>query len=139
MIFQTLKSNEGNLIKGPLLLDPKIFNDERGYFYESWNQSILDQKLGEKIIFLQDNHSFSKLGVLRGLHYQIPPVPQGKLVRCISGEIFDVAVDIRKSSSTFGEWGFAILNNKNKNMKRFTIICNNYALFVLYEKRLKKS
>lgn len=114
MEVKKILSNKGNFIDGPLLLKPNIFNDERGYFYESWNQAIFDSKVGEKIIFSQDNHSFSQCGVLRGLHYQIPPITQGKLVRCISGKIFDVAVDIRKNSPTFLEWVSINLDNKNK-------------------------
>lgn len=109
-----LISNKGNLIEGPLIIKPKIFNDERGCFYESWKQSTFDKEVGKKIIFSQDNHSISESGVLRGLHYQIFPSAQGKLIRCISGEIFDVALDIRKSSPTFMEWGSINLNNVNK-------------------------
>ena len=99
MKIKKLLSNNGNLINGPYLIEPKIFNDDRGSFFESWNQSTFDMELGEKITFSQDNHSTSQLGVLRGLHYQISPIPQGKLVRCVSGQIFDVAVDIRKKFS----------------------------------------
>ena len=114
METKKLLSNKGNFIDGPLIVNPKIYNDERGYFYESWNKSTFDKKVGKETKFYQDNHSYSQIGVIRGLHYQIPPKAQGKLVRCISGEIFDVAVDIRKSSPTFTEWGGLILNNKNK-------------------------
>lgn len=114
MEIKKLLSNKGNLIQGPLLLKPNIFFDQRGYFYESWNQAIFDSNFDKKVIFAQDNHSFSQLGVLRGLHYQISPITQGKLVRCVSGEIFDVAVDIRKNSPTFLEWVSITLNNKNK-------------------------
>ena len=114
MIFHTLKTNKGNLIKGPLLLSPKIFNDERGYFYESWNQQNFDGIVGTQINFSQDNVSFSNKWVLRGMHYQKTPSPQSKLVRCINGEIYDVAVDLRKNSSTFSEWIGVILNNENK-------------------------
>ena len=116
MEFKKLTSNKGNIIDGPLLIEPKVFLDKRGFFFESWNQSTFDINTNEKIIFSQDNHSCSKKGVLRGLHYQIPPKPQEKLVRCISGEIFDVAVDLRKSSETFGEWISVKLNNSNKLM-----------------------
>ena len=98
MEIRKLNSNKGNIIDGPLLIEPKVFLDSRGFFFESWNQSAFDINTNEKIIFSQDNHSCSKKGVLRGLHYQIPPKPQEKLVRCISGEIFDVAVDLRKES-----------------------------------------
>ena len=116
MKIKDLISNKGKILIGPKIITPTIFNDERGYFYESWNQSTLDEGLDEKINFIQDNHSCSKRGVIRGLHYQIPPKPQNKLIKCLSGEIFDVAVDIRKSSSTFGEWCGAKLNNHNKYM-----------------------
>ena len=116
MEIKKLTSNKGNIIDGPLLIEPKVFLDKRGFFFESWNQSTFDINTNEKIIFSQDNHSCSKKGVLRGLHYQIPPKPQEKLVRCISGEIFDVAVDLRKSSETFGEWIGVKLNNGNKLM-----------------------
>ena len=116
MEIKKLTSNKGNIIDGPLLIEPKVFLDTRGFFFESWNQSTFDINTNEKIIFSQDNHSCSKKGVLRGLHYQIPPKPQEKLVRCISGEIYDVAVDLRKSSETFGEWISVKLNNSNKLM-----------------------
>ena len=116
MEINKLTSNKGNIIDGPLLIEPKVFLDTRGFFFESWNQSTFNINTNEKIIFSQDNHSCSKKGVLRGLHYQIPPKPQEKLVRCISGEIFDVAVDLRKSSETFGEWISVKLNNSNKLM-----------------------
>ena len=116
MEIKKLTSNKGNIIEGPYLINPKIFYDERGFFFESWNQLSFDRSLGEKITFSQDNCSSSKIGVLRGLHYQIPPISQGKLVRCIAGEIFDVAVDIRKSSATFGEWVSAKLDNKSNLM-----------------------
>ena len=116
MEIQKLTSNKGNILEGPLLIKPRIYSDKRGFFFESWNQSTFDSALGKETIFSQDNHSLSKLGVLRGLHYQIPPITQGKLVRCVSGEIFDVAVDIRKNSPTLGEWISANLNNENKSM-----------------------
>lgn len=95
-------------IEGPLLLTPRVIHDDRGFFFESWNRLSFAATLGikteESPDFLQDNHSRSKLGVLRGLHYQIEPNPQAKLVRCVDGEIFDVAVDLRRSSNTFGHW-----------------------------------
>lgn len=114
MIIEQLLSNKGNLVEGPLLVKPKVFSDSRGFFYESWNQISFSKSLGEDIIFSQDNHSCSITGVLRGLHYQVNPKPQGKLVRCTKGSIFDVAVDIRKNSSTFKEWVNITLNEKNK-------------------------
>ena len=87
-----------------LLLEPDIFRDERGFFYEGFNQKEFDKILGEKISFVQDNYSNSKKNTLRGLHYQIPPKGQGKLVQVLHGEIFDVVVDLRKKSSTFGSY-----------------------------------
>ena len=110
-----LISNKGNTLNGPLILKPSIFYDNRGFFYESWNQSLFDEAIGSKINFTQDNHSLSKCGVLRGLHYQIEPKPQGKLVRCTTGSIFDVAVDFRQNSRTFGKWISATLSSENLN------------------------
>ena len=116
MEIKNLSSNKGNILTGVYVIKPKVFEDSRGFFYESWNQILFDNAVGKKVKFLQDNHSLSNIGVLRGLHYQIDPKPQGKLVRCISGAVFDVAVDIRKSSPTFGEWTSLILNNVSKLM-----------------------
>jgi dTDP-4-dehydrorhamnose 3,5-epimerase len=104
-------------IDGPLLLTPRVFSDERGFFQESWNQRSFADALGlepaQAPVFHQDNHSRSSRGVLRGLHYQLPPQPQGKLVRCVSGAIFDVAVDLRHSSPTYGQWVGALLSGDN--------------------------
>lgn len=97
------------------LLEPKIFKDERGFFYESYNQKIFAESLGIPFHFVQDNHSKSVKNVLRGLHYQIEH-PQGKLVRVIAGEVFDVAVDLRASSPTFGKWAGFHLSAKNHLM-----------------------
>ena len=83
------------------IIEPQVFGDERGFFYESFNHAKFEEIIGRKIRFVQDNHSKSHKGVLRGLHYQIQH-PQGKLVRCTHGEVFDVSVDLRKSSPTFG-------------------------------------
>lgn len=109
-------SNKGNILDGPILVEPTLFEDGRGFFYESWNKKSFNKIVGEEVNFLQDNHSLSSVGVLRGLHYQIRPKPQGKLVRCISGSVFDVAVDIRKNSNTFGEWTSIVLDDLNKLM-----------------------
>jgi len=98
-----------------LIFKPKVFGDERGFFFESFNQKIFDEAVGRKVEFVQDNHSQSQKGVLRGLHYQMAPYAQGKLVRCIEGAVFDVAVDIRKSSDTFGQWFGVELSAENKN------------------------
>jgi dTDP-4-dehydrorhamnose 3,5-epimerase len=97
-----------------ILFEPKVFGDERGFFYESFNQQKFNELSGLNVQFVQDNHSKSQKGVLRGLHYQLPPKAQGKLVRVVQGEVFDVAVDIRKSSPTFGQWVSAILSAENK-------------------------
>lgn len=97
-----------------LIIEPKVFGDERGFFFESFNQSVFDQAVGRPVAFVQDNHSKSSKGVLRGLHYQLAPHAQGKLVRCVVGEVFDVAVDIRKSSPTFGQWVGVNLSAENK-------------------------
>lgn len=114
-----IKNKNGYEIRGPILIEPKIFGDTRGFFYESWNEEDWKQILNKfnQIYkpFLQDNHSKSIKGVLRGLHFQRDPLPQGKLVRCISGEIFDVAVDIRKNSESFGKWVGVYLNSTNHN------------------------
>jgi dTDP-4-dehydrorhamnose 3,5-epimerase len=100
-------------MQGPLLITPQLFGDNRGFFFESWNQRRFDEAVGEPITFSQDNHSRSSRGVLRGLHYQLQPEPQGKLVRCPLGRILDVAVDLRRSSPTFGQWVGAELSADN--------------------------
>ena len=110
-----LLNSEGDIIRDLFLINPSIFSDKRGYFYESWNQKDFDQLIGKSITFLQDNLSFSKKGVLRGLHYQLKPFQQSKLVMCTRGEIYDVAVDLRKNSKTFGSWVGVLLNDKNHN------------------------
>ena len=101
-------------IQDVFLIEPRIFGDDRGFFYESWNKLALAD-LGLNIDFVQDNHSKSARGVLRGLHYQIQR-PQGKLVRVVAGEVFDVAVDLRRTSSTFGQWVGFTLSAENKRM-----------------------
>jgi len=98
-----------------LILEPHLFGDERGFFYESFNQKVWQEITGLHTIFVQDNHSRSGRNVLRGLHYQIQQ-PQGKLVRVVAGEVFDVAVDIRIGSPTFGRWVSAELSAENKRM-----------------------
>jgi len=97
-----------------LLIEPEVFGDDRGFFFESFNQNEFEKALGHKINFVQDNHSKSLRGVLRGLHYQLPPKAQSKLVRVIQGEVYDVAVDLRQSSPTFGKWVGEILSANNK-------------------------
>ena len=115
MQVDQLRSNQGQMIDGPLLITPPAFGDDRGWFYESWNQRKFDDAVGEAVVFSQDNHSRSVQGVLRGLHYQLAPEPQAKLVRASLGSIFDVAVDIRQSSPTFGQWVGAELTAENKS------------------------
>ncbi|WP_340609344.1 dTDP-4-dehydrorhamnose 3,5-epimerase [Xenorhabdus bharatensis] len=107
-----------NLIKTKipdvLIFEPKVFKDNRGFFFESFNQKTFEEIVGYPVNFVQDNHSKSTRGVLRGLHFQKKPYEQGKLVRCILGEVFDIAVDIRKSSPTFGQWVGVNLSAENK-------------------------
>lgn len=97
-----------------IVLEPNVFGDERGFFMESFNQRVFEEAIGRDVKFVQDNHSKSSKGVLRGLHFQWAPYSQGKLVRCISGSIFDVAVDIRKESQDFGKWVGIVLSAENK-------------------------
>ncbi|MCE0800532.1 dTDP-4-dehydrorhamnose 3,5-epimerase [Buttiauxella sp. S04-F03] len=97
-----------------LIFEPKVFGDDRGFFFESFSQKVFEEAVGYKVNFVQDNHSKSSKGVLRGLHYQLAPYAQGKLVRCVAGEVFDVAVDIRKESPTFGKWVGVNLSAENK-------------------------
>ena len=98
-----------------LLIEPRVFGDERGFFYESFNQQRFNEVTGLDLQFVQDNHSKSAKNVLRGLHYQLPPKAQGKLVRIVAGEVFDVAVDIRKDSPTYGHWVGVTLSGDNKH------------------------
>ena len=100
-------------IEGLLILEPKIFGDSRGYFYESYNKQRFEEVTGLNINFVQDNQSKSCYGVLRGLHFQKPPYAQSKLVRCVKGQILDISVDIRKSSPTFGKYIAVELNENN--------------------------
>lgn len=100
-------------LPGTLILEPKVFGDERGFFMESFNEKVFTEIYGERVNFVQDNHSRSTRGVLRGLHYQIEQV-QGKLVRVVAGSVYDVAVDMRKSSATFGKWMGVELTAENK-------------------------
>lgn len=97
-----------------VLLEPKVFGDARGFFFESFNAEQFAATTGLRLLFVQDNHSLSTKGVLRGLHYQLPPKAQGKLVRVTQGEVFDVAVDIRSGSPTFGKWVGTRLSAENK-------------------------
>jgi dTDP-4-dehydrorhamnose 3,5-epimerase len=96
-----------------VLFEPRVFGDDRGFFYESFNGRRFEEAIGRRVEFVQDNHSKSSAGVLRGLHYQLQQV-QGKLVRVVAGSVFDVAVDIRRNSPTFGQWVGEILSAENK-------------------------
>jgi dTDP-4-dehydrorhamnose 3,5-epimerase len=98
-----------------LIFEPKVFGDARGFFFESFNENVFAEAIGSRPRFVQDNHSKSSQNVLRGLHYQIKQ-PQGKLVRVTSGEVFDVAVDLRKSSPTFGQWVGEVLSVENRRV-----------------------
>lgn len=97
-----------------IVFEPRVFGDDRGFFFESFNERVFIEAVGERYQFVQDNYSRSSRGVLRGLHYQLPPNAQGKLVRVVAGEVFDVAVDIRKGSPTFGRWVGELLSDRNK-------------------------
>jgi len=100
-------------IEGVLIIEPKVFGDERGFFFESFNQRAFNEAVGHTVDFVQDNHSRSAKGVLRGLHFQRPPHAQGKLVRVTQGSVFDVAADIRADSPTFGRWVGVELSGAN--------------------------
>ena len=115
MKLKILRAKNTKIIKGPAIITPELFEDKRGYFYELWNQSEFNELIGEKINFIQDNISLSMKGVLRGLHYQLSPNIQSKLITCLKGAIFDVAVDLRKESKTFGHYCCAYLNQENNN------------------------
>ena len=97
-----------------IVFEPRVFGDDRGFFFESFNEREFVEAVGQRVNFVQDNHSRSRKGVLRGLHYQLPPHAQGKLVRVTIGEVFDVAVDIRAGSPTFGQWVGEVLSETNK-------------------------
>jgi dTDP-4-dehydrorhamnose 3,5-epimerase len=114
MNVETLQTAQGITIRGPLLITPRAFGDDRGWFFESWNQTRFNEAVGQTVEFSQDNHSRSIQGVLRGLHYQLTPEPQAKLVRTSVGSIFDVIIDIRQASPTFGQWVGAVLSDENK-------------------------
>lgn len=99
-----------------ILIEPRVIRDDRGFFFEAWNQQAFFQATGQALDFRQDNHSRSVKGVLRGLHYQVPPHPQGKLIRVVMGSIWDAAVDIRRSSTTFGRWAGVELTAENHRL-----------------------
>ncbi len=101
-------------IDGVLILEPKVFGDARGFFMESFNQKVFNEAVGHEVVFVKDNHARSAKGVLRGLHYKLPPRAQGKLVRVTQGAVFDVAVDVREGSATFGRWVGVELSGENQ-------------------------
>jgi len=101
-------------LDGVLVLEPRVFGDDRGWFFESFNAARFNELAGKNVVFVQDNHSRSGRGVLRGIHFQTSGAAQGKLVRATAGEIFDVAVDLRKSSPTFGHWTGVVVSAENK-------------------------
>ena len=103
-------------LAGVLVIEPAVFGDARGAFFESWNRRAFSGLVGRDVDFVQDNHSISARNVLRGLHYQLAPRAQGKLVRVVAGEVFDVAVDLRRSSPTFGRWTGERLSASNRRM-----------------------
>ena len=108
-----LKSKSGLRIEGPIIFSTETFKDERGLFFESWNMDLFNKSTSKNISFIQDNVSFSKRGVLRGLHYQLEPFTQVKLIRCLKGKIFDVILDLREKSKTFGCWSSILLSENN--------------------------
>ena len=97
-----------------VMFEPKVFGDDRGFFFESYSQRLFEEAVGAEVQFVQDNHSRSQRGVLRGLHFQRPPHAQGKLVRVVAGEVLDVAVDVRRASPSYGQWVSAVLSADNK-------------------------
>lgn len=105
---------ENTSLKGCYIIQPKVFEDKRGYFFESYNHKKFTELIGHDINFVQDNESKSQKGVLRGLHFQVPPYAQAKLVRVVQGEVLDVAVDLRKNSSTYGQHQSVLLTAENK-------------------------
>tara|TARA_Y100001968_G_scaffold75870_1_gene67314 strand:- start:1590 stop:2177 length:588 start_codon:yes stop_codon:yes gene_type:complete len=115
MNYKSLISNKKINFNGPLVITPNLHKDNRGYFFESWNKNIFNNIVGEKIDFVQDNQSKSSQGVLRGMHYQIQPKAQGKLIKVTKGCIYDVIVDLRKESPTFAQWGGIKIREETNN------------------------
>ena len=112
-----IKTNKNDFFEGPLIITPRLIEDDRGYFFESWNQKNFNHLFKKEIKFVQINQSYSELNVLRGMHYQINPFAQGKLLKVCYGKIFDVIVDLRRNSKTFCQWGFVNLDNiKNEQI-----------------------
>ena len=115
MEINVLKNKENQIINGAFEIKPTIFKDDRGYFYETWNAKDFENNIIPNTSFVQDNQSFSERGTLRGLHYQLNPMAQGKLVRVTKGSVFDVIVDLRENSNTFKSWTSLVLNCQDKN------------------------
>ena len=115
MLSEKLFSNKNNIIEGLFILKPKLYSDKRGYFFESWNKTVFDEIVSEDIFFVQDNHSLSNLGVLRGLHFQSEKYSQSKLISVFDGKILDVVVDLRKTSKTYLKHFKIVLSSKLKN------------------------
>ena len=132
MPAETLCTAAGQPLSGPLLFSPQVFSDDRGFFFESWNErrfrndltaAGMPDEAAKAIQFRQDNHSRSRRGVLRGLHFQRSPEPQGKLVRCSVGTIFDVAVDLRRGSPSYGQWVGVELSAENRQQLWVPVGC----------------
>ena len=115
MKIKKCKHNKGGFFEGPFVINPEIYSDNRGSFFESWNSRQFNNLIKKNNIFVQDNQSTSHKGVLRGMHYQIPPMDQGKLVRCTHGSVYDVIVDLRLNSDTFSLWSGIKLNANNNS------------------------
>tara|TARA_B100000886_G_C20426788_1_gene494548 strand:- start:10910 stop:11473 length:564 start_codon:yes stop_codon:yes gene_type:complete len=115
MNTEYLKSNLNCIIDGPLIINASLFKDQRGFFMENWNLKEFNKLIKKEITFVQDNYSESEKGVIRGMHYQVEPYNQDKLIRCVDGKIYDVIVDIRKDSKTFGQWSGYYLDSKSCN------------------------
>ena len=116
MHVNKLRNKNNKIIEGPLEIIPQLFTDDRGYFYETWNSRDFGTYINRDVTFVQDNQSLSKKGTLRGLHYQLNPMAQGKLVRVSQGMVLDVIVDLRQNSETFSSWTSLTLNSKEKNL-----------------------
>lgn len=114
LIFEIVLKFTETKLKGCFILEPKIIQDERGYFMESFNEKIFQEGIGQKVTFVQDNQSFSTKGVLRGLHYQCGEYAQAKLVRVLQGKVLDVAVDLRPNSETYGQYEAVLLSGENQ-------------------------
>ena len=115
MEIKKCKHNKGGFFEGPFVINPEIYSDNRGCFFESWNSRQFNNLIKKNNIFVHDNQSTSHKGVLRGMHYQIPPMDQGKLVRCTHGSVYDVIVDLRLNSDTFSLWSGIKLNANNNS------------------------